>query len=174
MWTVSLHQPRAAGSYWRMRIAPEGDSSFPASLWSHKYFFGDLKFTPFFGRSQTWGSDIKKERWRCIFCPFPLMDEISVFIPHSTSFNNLGLHAAPSGHHPCYQKVRDQGCTDALDVWQELEECVRKRHFPGEYPREELLGYELGRKGGIRIALVGWIRNSARLSNTCRNIPRIL
>lgn len=32
---------------------------------------------------------------------------------------------------------------------------VRKQHFPGEYPKEELLGYELGRKGEIRITLVG-------------------
>lgn len=153
-------------------LLQRGDSYFIASLWSHKNFFGDLKFTPFFRRSYTWGSDIRKERWKCIFCP--LVEEISVFTPQSTSFNNLGLHATPSGHHPCYQKVRHQGCTDALDVWQGLEICVRKQHFPGEHPREEFLGYERGRTGGIRIALVGWLKNSARLSNTCRNIPRIL
>lgn len=46
--------------------------------------------------------------------PFSLMDEISVFIPQS--FNNLGLPAASSGHQPSYQKVRVQGCTDALDL----------------------------------------------------------
>ena len=102
------------------------------------------------------GRDTERERWKCIFCPFPLVAEISVFISQSTSFNNLGVHAASSGHHPCYQKARDQGCADALDACQELKVCVRKWHFPGEHLREAgILGYELGRKGGIRMALVG-------------------
>lgn len=82
------------------------------------------------------GRDTRKERWSVIFCPFPSVAEISVFIPQRTTFNNLGLCAASSGHHPCYQKVRDQGCADALDVGQELKVCVRNRHFPGQYPRE--------------------------------------
>lgn len=79
---------------------------------------------------------MRRERWRYGFCPFPLVAKISVCIPQSTSFNNMGLHATSSGHHSCYQKVRDQGCADDLDVCQELKVCVRKLHFPVEYPRE--------------------------------------
>lgn len=122
-----------------------------------------------------WGRDTRRERWRYIFCPFPLVAGISVFITRSTSSNNLGLHSASSGHHPCYQKARDQGCADALDVCQELKVCFRKWHFTGEYPREAGICWSMSwAKRGIRMALVGWIRDSERLSNTCKNVPKIL
>lgn len=68
----------------------------------------------------------------------------------------MGLHATSSGHHSRYLKVRDQGCADALDVCQEMKVCVRKLHFPGEYPRESAIFWGMSCAEGEELEWLWW------------------